>query len=68
MLLALEPGKQSVPWLGNLQHLVSPDLWEHVEAFPLKPLEKKSYSLNAVNWIRQASCLNEGSEFYYFNK
>ncbi|XP_026684953.1 integrator complex subunit 14 [Diaphorina citri] len=65
MLLALEPGKQSVPWLGNLQHLVSPDLWEHVEAFPLKPLEKKtfplkplekkSYSLNAVNWIRQAS-------------
>ncbi|KAI5718797.1 hypothetical protein M8J76_000464 [Diaphorina citri] len=49
MLLALEPGKQSVPWLGNLQHLVSPDLWEHVEAFPLKPLEKKSYSLNAAS-------------------
>ncbi|KAL1463748.1 hypothetical protein WDU94_015473 [Cyamophila willieti] len=55
MLLALEPGKHSVPWLGNLQQLVSPDLWEHVEPFPLKPVEKKSYALNAVNWIRQAS-------------
>lgn len=56
MLTILTPGADAVPWLGDLNHLDSPDNLapEQIGSFPLRPSEKRSYSQNGVVWIRQA--------------
>lgn len=64
MLTVLEPGSDSVPWLGDLNYVgpledfVSTNNQnnsENTPSFPVKPLEKRSYSQNVVVWVRQAS-------------
>lgn len=61
MLTILEPGSNVVPWLGNLIRLGSLDDFHSMcqdsgpePSFPVRPLEKRSYSQNCVVWIRQA--------------
>lgn len=56
MLTILKPGSDVVPWLGDLNHLGSPDGLpsDQVSNFPVRPTEKRSYSQNGVVWIRQA--------------
>ena len=61
MLTILEPGSNVVPWLGNLNRLGSLDDFHSMcqdngpePSFPVRPLEKRSYSQNCVVWIRQA--------------
>lgn len=61
MLTILEPGSNVVPWLGDLNRLGSLDDFHSVNkdieiepSFPVRPLEKRSYSQNCVVWIRQA--------------
>jgi len=61
MLTILEPGSNIVPWLGNLNRLGSLDDFRSMcqdngpePSFPVRPLEKRSYSQNCVVWIRQA--------------
>ncbi|KAJ8925818.1 hypothetical protein NQ315_009668 [Exocentrus adspersus] len=56
MLTVLTPGSDAVPWLGDLNNLGSPDSYpaEQVGSFPVRPMEKRSYSQNGVVWIRQA--------------
>jgi hypothetical protein len=61
MLTILEPGSNIVPWLGNLNRLGSLDDFHSMcqdngpePSFPVRPLEKRSYSQNCVVWIRQA--------------
>lgn len=56
MLTILMPGIDSVPWLGDLNRLESPDNVpsEFMGSFPVRPTEKRSYSQNGVVWIRQA--------------
>ncbi|CAG9860668.1 unnamed protein product [Phyllotreta striolata] len=56
MLTILTPGSDAIPWLGDLNHLGSADSFspEQVGGFPVKPLEKRSYSQNGVVWIKQA--------------
>ncbi|XP_049787030.1 integrator complex subunit 14 [Schistocerca cancellata] len=61
MLTVLEPGTNVVPWLGNLNNLGSLEDFRAVNGeedpppqFPVRPLEKRSYSQNCVVWIRQA--------------
>lgn len=54
MLTILEPGTDVVPWLGSLNHLGPMDDPKNADAcFPVKPVEKRSYSQNAPSWIRQ---------------
>lgn len=57
MLTLLEPGVDIVPWLGNFRNLGPIDFTvnKNYEAstFPIKPIEKRSYSQNAPSWIRQ---------------
>ncbi|XP_039278310.1 integrator complex subunit 14 isoform X2 [Nilaparvata lugens] len=58
MLTLLEPGTDTVPWLGNFKHLgvlSDPENPNPEETFPIRPAEKRSYSQNnCVVWIRQA--------------
>ncbi|KAF6210731.1 hypothetical protein GE061_013841 [Apolygus lucorum] len=55
MLSFLEPGRDSIPWLGDMNALHIPlEAPADDEAFPVKPADKKSYSQNGVAWIRQA--------------
>lgn len=63
MLTVLEPGSDSVPWLGDLNYLGSLEEFtslglqsnsEPAPSFPVKPSEKRSYSQNSVVWVRQA--------------
>ncbi|KAJ8933163.1 hypothetical protein NQ314_014170 [Rhamnusium bicolor] len=56
MLTILTPGSDVVPWLGDLNNLGSADSFpaDQVGSFPVRPLEKRSYSQNGVVWIRQA--------------
>lgn len=56
MLTILTPGSDAVPWLGDLNHLGSPESFsaDQLGSFPLRPAEKRSYSQNGVVWIRQA--------------
>ncbi|XP_069692439.1 integrator complex subunit 14 [Periplaneta americana] len=61
MLTILEPGSNVVPWLGDLHRMGSLDDFratchdnEPEPSFPVRPLEKRSYSQNCVVWIRQA--------------
>ncbi|CAA9998742.1 unnamed protein product [Nesidiocoris tenuis] len=54
MLSLLEPGRDSIPWLGDLNALHIPsEPPPEEDAFPVKPPDKKSYSQNGVVWIRQ---------------
>lgn len=56
MLTVLMPGSDSVPWLGDLNCLDVADSLspEQVGSFPVRPLEKRSYSQNSVVWIKQS--------------
>lgn len=61
MLTILEPGSNIVPWLGDLNRLGSLEDFHSMSqenepepSFPVRPLEKRSYSQNCVVWIRQA--------------
>lgn len=56
MLTILVPGSDAVPWLGDLNYLHCADNFssESLSSFPVKPVEKRSYSQNSVVWIRQA--------------
>lgn len=56
MLTVLTPGSDAVPWLGDLNNLGSAESYtaEQVGSFPVRPMEKRSYSQNGVVWIRQA--------------
>ena len=56
MLTIMEHGSNSVPWLGNLRNLGPVDAKkqnEDISGFPVKPIDKKSYSQNAPSWIRE---------------
>ncbi|KAK9499000.1 hypothetical protein O3M35_003523 [Rhynocoris fuscipes] len=54
LVLALfEPGRDSVPWLGDLNALTIPSSPQECEGFPVKCAEKKSYAQSTVAWIRQ---------------
>ncbi|KAL1129767.1 hypothetical protein AAG570_012711 [Ranatra chinensis] len=53
MLSVLEPGSDSVPWLGDINNLVIPPNPQPGETFPIKPPEKRSYAQNCIAWIRQ---------------
>lgn len=56
MLTILTPGSDVVPWLGDLNYLGSTESFtpDQIGSFPVKPVEKRSYSQNGVVWIRQA--------------
>lgn len=61
MLTVLEPGSNVVPWLGDLNYLGSLQDFmgnnpedEPAPQFPVRPVDKRSYSQNCVVWIRQA--------------
>ncbi|CAH1114350.1 unnamed protein product [Psylliodes chrysocephalus] len=56
MLTLLTPGADAVPWLGDLNSLGSGESFtpDQAGSFPVKPIEKRSYSQNGVVWIRQA--------------
>nr|CAD7575802.1 unnamed protein product [Timema californicum] len=55
MLSVLEPGSNPVPWLGDLNNLGSTKSdTEPTPTFPVRPVEKRSYSQNCVVWIQQA--------------
>uniref|UniRef100_A0A6P7GUZ0 Integrator complex subunit 14 n=1 Tax=Diabrotica virgifera virgifera TaxID=50390 RepID=A0A6P7GUZ0_DIAVI len=56
MLTILMPGTDIIPWLGDLNCLGSAESYssEQIGSFPIKPMEKRSYSQNGVVWIRQA--------------
>lgn len=63
MLTVLEPGSDSVPWLGDLNYLGPLDEFfpsssqnapEDMPTFPVQPEDKRSYSQNVVVWVRQA--------------
>ncbi|KAK6624424.1 hypothetical protein RUM44_011283 [Polyplax serrata] len=64
MLTVLEPGSDSVPWLGDLNYLGPLEEFsasssqnsstDNPPSFPVKPAEKRSYSQNVVVWVRQA--------------
>uniref|UniRef100_A0A0V0G936 Integrator complex subunit 14 n=1 Tax=Triatoma dimidiata TaxID=72491 RepID=A0A0V0G936_TRIDM len=54
LVLALfYPGRNSVPWLGDLNALTIPSTPPASDCFPVKSSDKKSYSQNNVAWIRQ---------------
>ena len=55
MLTALEHGTDIVPWLGNFKNLgpIDSNNKNGENPFPVRPAEKRSYSLNAPSWIRQ---------------
>ncbi|XP_072397378.1 integrator complex subunit 14 [Diabrotica undecimpunctata] len=56
MLTILMPGTDIIPWLGDLNCLGSAESYssDQIGSFPIKPMEKRSYSQNGVVWIRQA--------------
>ncbi|XP_057660808.1 integrator complex subunit 14 isoform X2 [Diorhabda carinulata] len=56
MLTILTPGSDVIPWLGDLNYLGSAESFtpDQIGSFPVKPVEKRSYSQNGVVWIRQA--------------
>lgn len=56
MLTVLTPGSDVIPWLGDLNLLDVADnlMPEQIGSFPVRPLEKRSYSQNSVVWIKQS--------------
>ncbi|KAL7293911.1 hypothetical protein TKK_0012642 [Trichogramma kaykai] len=58
MLTVLEHGCEVVPWLGNLRNLGSisfaKDKTFEALTFPIRPVEKRSYSANTPSWIRNS--------------
>ncbi|KAG7201923.1 hypothetical protein KM043_004633 [Ampulex compressa] len=54
MLTVLEPGLDVVPWLGNFSNLGPVEAAKGAAvAFPVRPIDKRSYTQNAPSWIRQ---------------
>ncbi|KAG4069438.1 hypothetical protein HA402_001737 [Bradysia odoriphaga] len=55
MLTVLPPGHDVIPWLGDLRYVGNiEDTQQDNSVFPVKPIDKRSYSQNCVVWIKQA--------------
>lgn len=49
-------GHDVIPWLGDLRYIGNLEDTQQPDnaVFPVKPIEKRSYSQNCVVWIKQA--------------